>query len=478
MLRSRPRARHVKIGRYGAIVGLMLAGAGRIAAQDLSQPGPFLAGWRDVTVTRPNGSTFTAALYYPASASGAGAPLNPSGGPYPAVSFGHGFLQAVEQYQSTLAHLATWGFLVIASRSEGGLFPNHANFAADLRHCLTYLQTANGTPSSWLYGQVRTDRFGLSGHSMGGGASILAAAADTRVRCVANLAAAETNPSAVSAMGSVSVPISLIAGDDDTITPVGTNGQLMYNAGRAPKQLPIIRGGFHCGFVDANFLFCDSGALTRPAQLAITRRLLTAFFRLYLADDASVWRAVWGPEFFADPAVDTTRAAAGVALTPGTAALTGPAGFELSATVTVTNSAPTARRYTLFAEGGSWPVTFAPPQTAPLAPGQSATVQVRIAVPAGGSGDSEALLLSARSDLDGGTRGYATWTVTRTPGRGDLNCDGQINFDDIGAFVLALGGEAGYAAAYPNCRWLNADCNADGVVDFDDIDPFVELLSE
>lgn len=60
---------------------------------------------------------------------------------------------------------------------------------------------------------------------------------------------------------------------------------------------------------------------------------------------------------------------------------------------------------------------------------------------------------------------------------GDMNCDGAVNFDDIDPFVLALGGEYGYHAAYPNCDWLNGDCNADGTVDFEDIDPFVALLS-
>jgi len=60
---------------------------------------------------------------------------------------------------------------------------------------------------------------------------------------------------------------------------------------------------------------------------------------------------------------------------------------------------------------------------------------------------------------------------------GDLNCDGLLNFDDIDPFVLALGGQPGYEAAFPDCRWRNADCNADGAVDFDDIDAFVSTLS-
>ncbi len=60
--------------------------------------------------------------------------------------------------------------------------------------------------------------------------------------------------------------------------------------------------------------------------------------------------------------------------------------------------------------------------------------------------------------------------------RGDLNCDGVVNFDDINPFVLALVSQAAYEATYPNCLWLNGDINRDGVVNFDDINPFVACL--
>ena len=61
--------------------------------------------------------------------------------------------------------------------------------------------------------------------------------------------------------------------------------------------------------------------------------------------------------------------------------------------------------------------------------------------------------------------------------RGDMNCDGIVNFADISPFIVALSGQAGYQAAYPNCNWYNADCSGDGVVNFADINPFVALLS-
>ncbi len=67
--------------------------------------------------------------------------------------------------------------------------------------------------------------------------------------------------------------------------------------------------------------------------------------------------------------------------------------------------------------------------------------------------------------------------VGNQPTPGDLDCNGDIDFDDIDPFVLALSGQAGYEAAYPDCNWMNADADGSGDVDFDDIDPFVALLS-
>ena len=280
------------------LAGLVAAWA---AGQDYSAPGPYAAGWREVTVTRPSGSTFGALLYYPALAAEQNADIDPQAGPCPGISFGHGFTVDPDKYSSTFAHLASWGYVVIASRSEGGFwFPNHQNFANDLRHCLTWLVEQSDDPGSFLHTFIDADALGLSGHSMGGGASILAASADSRVKAVANLAAAETRTSAIDAISSVAVPVSLIAGSADSITPVGSHGQLMYNNGNEPKQLPIITGAYHCGFLDSNILFCDSGSISRSQQLAITRHLLTAFFELHLKNDFTAWSSVWGPKMLDD----------------------------------------------------------------------------------------------------------------------------------------------------------------------------------
>ncbi len=57
------------------------------------------------------------------------------------------------------------------------------------------------------------------------------------------------------------------------------------------------------------------------------------------------------------------------------------------------------------------------------------------------------------------------------PNVGDVDCDGDPDFDDIHDFVLVLSG-----GTIPGCPPGNCDFNMDGVVDFDDINPFVALL--
>jgi len=59
---------------------------------------------------------------------------------------------------------------------------------------------------------------------------------------------------------------------------------------------------------------------------------------------------------------------------------------------------------------------------------------------------------------------------------GDVDCDGDVDFDDIDPFVLAITGEAAFRTVHPDCLHLNGDCDGDGDVDFDDITPFVGLL--
>ncbi len=86
--------------------------------------------------------------------------------------------------------------------------------------------------------------------------------------------------------------------------------------------------------------------------------------------------------------------------------------------------------------------------------------------------DPTALLLSLT------TPGTHVFDDPCTGLRGDCNCDGVIDFNDINAFVLALTDPTAYGQTFPGCDINHADANADGAIDFGDINRFVALLSQ
>ncbi|GIH02344.1 dienelactone hydrolase [Rhizocola hellebori] len=276
------------------------AGAAPASAADTSAPGPFVVAYTDASVTL-NGRSFTTRYYYPGTSTAQNAPV--AAGEFPAIAFGHGFFQAISKYTSTVKHLASWGFIVGLPNTQTGLSVNHGTFADEMNASLSYLVAQDAVSTSRFYQHVRQDKLGLSGHSMGGGASVLAASRNPAVTAVANLAAAETTPSAVTAAATLSKPMMLVAGDRDTIAGISGNQRPIYNSKLAPKQLRTIRGGFHCGFIDSTGLFCDSGSITRAVQLQITRRLLTDWFRYYLAGDTASYDLTWGTPAQTDPQV-------------------------------------------------------------------------------------------------------------------------------------------------------------------------------
>lgn len=371
---------------------------------DPAQPGPYQAGFRLITVDRPGGDPFEAWFFYPATAAGPNQPYDGSGAPYPAVSFAHGFLAPPLIYQGNYEHLVSYGYFLIASKSGSGLFPSHPAFADDLQYTLTWLEEENAAADSELYQQVDTDHFGLSGHSMGGGVSILAAAEDPRVKAVINLAAAKTFPdSSVEAMANIHVPVALLGGSDDFIASVANHQQPMYDNGNAPRLLPVLQGGDHCAF--ASGLGNCGGSMPAETQLAITNRWLAAFFNLYLKEQPLYAWYIWGPGMTFDPLV-TTQWDAGMTVTPfyQTAAV-GP-GQTASYTLTLTNSGSAAASFSLVSYLNQWPTTVTPGQTPLLNPGESVALTVEVAAPAVPQTLSDKALIVATNDNDGLTLQY------------------------------------------------------------------------
>ncbi len=262
---------------------------------DLRAPGPYAAGLRNVDVVTPDGE-FGALVRYPAAAPG-GTDAHLAEGAWPLVIFAHGRLAPPELYDATLAHLATWGYLVIAPRTAGGPVSPHDLYARDLLATIDWAETESTDPASWLAGAVAPGPVALAGHSMGGGASVLAGA-DPRIGALVLLAPAETRPSATAAAAAITAPVLILAGDHDAITPPAIHAlPIRDGLTGAMSQLRMLAGGSHCGFTDLDGAglagelaraACDSGPMPVAEQLARTNAAAVAWLGRTLRGDPSL----------------------------------------------------------------------------------------------------------------------------------------------------------------------------------------------
>jgi hypothetical protein len=214
----------------------------------------------------------------------------------------------------------------------------------------------------------------------------------------------------------------------------------MYDNADPPRQLPVIDGGFHCGFLDSNSIFCDSGSIPRSEQLAITRRLLTAWFNLYLKQDQSVWPVVWGEAMVDDPDVDTLFDP-GVVVQPAAAWGAGHAGSTVSLNVLVRNTGAFSTSYSLFVSDSLWPALLNPSSTPGLAPDEQTAAVLIVTLPSGTDPFVNRVVISARSDADGATRGWSAAEIHITP-RPDFDLDRDVDADDLAHFEYCLSGPA------------------------------------
>lgn len=158
----------------------------------------------------------------------------------PGVAFGHDWLKDIGAYEDTLRHLASWGIAVAAPDTETGFVADHPGLAADLETAMQILggvRMGNGNIS------ISPNKLGIVGHGMGGGAAVLAAVDNPKVKAVATVYPANVAPSAMEAARNVFIP-GMVVGpgkDGDSLFDPGNPAKLAYNwAGkvvyRAPKK--------------------------------------------------------------------------------------------------------------------------------------------------------------------------------------------------------------------------------------------------
>jgi dienelactone hydrolase len=263
------------------LLAFSLLVAGRVCAQ-------FEVGHVSATYTDPTRSdrSIACVVYYPSISTGDAVPV--ADGTFPFIAFGHGFVMDYTAYQNITDVLVASGYVMIYVETEGGFAPAHVDFGLDLAYVADHFYEENSTAGS-LFQSHLIDRCAIMGHSMGGGATWLAANTSESVDCIAGLAPAETNPSASAAASNVNVPALVLSGSSDAVTPPANHHIPIYEGTASECKIFVdILNGSHCGYADSGSL-CDFGefgfnGLSRAEQQVITHDLLQAFFDFHLKD--------------------------------------------------------------------------------------------------------------------------------------------------------------------------------------------------
>lgn len=176
---------------------------------EYSRSGPY-------TVNRAKVTGYT--IFYPRQMNGR----------HPIITWGNGTGAPTEAYKELLRHLATWGFVVIASDS------GQTGSGVEMIEGIDYLLKQNETLSSPFYGLLDPESIGSIGHSQGGAGSINTAV-DDRVKCTIPIAPARGE------IDQVKCPIFLIAGSEDNLVPPYFVRFTSY----APAETPTLLGVLH-----------------------------------------------------------------------------------------------------------------------------------------------------------------------------------------------------------------------------------------
>ena len=231
-------------------------------------------------------------IYYPSDTNGDNVPI--SIGNFPIIVFGHGFLMSWDSYDNFWNSLVPQGYILCFPTTEMGFAPNHQFFAEDLSFIASKMQMESLDNSSIFYNSV-LPKTGILGHSMGGGASFLAAENNPNINTLINFAAAETNPSAISAASNITIPSLIFSGDDDCVAPPINHQNIMFDSlnSNCKTQINIINGG-HCYFANENVL-CSFGesscnpslSILRAEQQSVTNDFLKIWLNYSLKSDQS-----------------------------------------------------------------------------------------------------------------------------------------------------------------------------------------------
>lgn len=159
---------------------------------------------------------------------------------YPVVIYSNGTGIKASKYPAVLKHLASWGFIVMATEEENSWNGFSSEMCLRTIIMLNETETIEGWETNPFYGHVDLDNIGVSGHSQGGVGVINAATENKHGDMIRTIfSASPTNLALAEALqweydpSLISVPIFLISStgsSDENLVVSGTQLQEIYDA--------------------------------------------------------------------------------------------------------------------------------------------------------------------------------------------------------------------------------------------------------
>jgi predicted dienelactone hydrolase len=167
-------------------------------------------------------------VYYPTAA-----------GRYPVIAISPGFTATWSSLTWIGPRLSSWGFVVVGIETNSP----YDQPASRGNQLLAALNWAVSSSPAAVRTHVDRSRRGVAGHSMGGGGTLEALAADTTGLVKAGVPLAPWD--ADKTWNNVSEPVLIVGGQSDTIAPPSSHAIPFYNTLAGPKTYVELTGASH-----------------------------------------------------------------------------------------------------------------------------------------------------------------------------------------------------------------------------------------
>jgi hypothetical protein len=233
--------------------------------------------------------------------------LPSTSGLHPVVTVNSGTQQVNAAYAIYGKRLASYGIIALTQDDEGALAPT-SNVVDDVTYVITTYVPTN------LAASADMTRVGLSGHSRGGKATLLAAenALKGKVKAWFGLDPVDVDflgtPGALPNVGTIGIPLGFAGATvASNCSPADANYQVYYGAASPPDVAVTIEGSGHFDFLDQSQAIAESyctpeGTVDPTLALDTAAHYLMAFFARELLGDSSVGPAFDGAGAQADVA--------------------------------------------------------------------------------------------------------------------------------------------------------------------------------